>query len=95
MQAIRVSILLAGLSVSAVAGGTPLIWTLENVTLTDGQSLVGSFTYDMSTARFSNISVVNSGTDAMSSTLWNTEFLTQFPSQPGSDKALCGTKSNC
>ena len=35
---------------SAVASGTPIVWTLQDVTLTDGQSLVGSFTYDVSTA---------------------------------------------
>ena len=85
MQAIRVSMLSLVLFFSAVASGTPIVWTLQDVTLTDGQSLVGSFTYDVSTARLSNISVVNSGTAAIPSAVWNTEYLTQFPSQPGSE----------
>lgn len=82
MQAIRVSILLAVISVSAVAYAAPVVWTLENVTLTDGQSLAGSFTYDDSTAIFSDIAIVNSGTEAHPSALWNTEFLFS-PPRPG------------
>lgn len=82
MQAIRVSILAAALGLGTVAHGTPVVWTLQEVTLTDGQSLTGSFTYDESTDIYSDSAVVSSGTAAHPSALWNTQF-SFSPPRPG------------
>ena len=76
------AVLLAALSAGTVAHGTPVVWTLEGVTLTDGQSLTGSFTYDEATDIFSDIAVVNSGTAAHPSAQWNTQFRFLAP-RPG------------
>lgn len=71
------------LLVGAAAGATPLVWTLNDVALTDGQNLAGSFTYDYATGVFSDITVVNSGSGSHPSALWNTPFYFSTP-RPGS-----------
>lgn len=52
----------AALCAASPAAAVPLVWTLQEVTLTDGQTLSGSFTYDYATGTFSAIAVRNSGT---------------------------------
>jgi hypothetical protein len=69
----------AALVAAGPAAAIPLVWTLQDVTLTDGQTLSGSFTYDYATGAFSNIAVTNSGTPEHPATLWNTEFRFSAP----------------
>lgn len=54
-----VGIVLACLS--AAAAGTPLTWTLNGITFSDGGTASGSFTYDASTNTYSAISIVTTG----------------------------------
>ncbi len=68
-------ILLAG----TTANAAPLLWTLNNVVLTDGQTLTGSFVYDANLGQFqypySNISITNSGASYLPTDTWDTLFV--------------------
>lgn len=43
---------------SAPAHATPVEWTLENTTLSNGSALTGGFSYDADTGTYSNIDIV-------------------------------------
>jgi hypothetical protein len=45
----------------SLVGAAPLVWTLSGVTLADGGSVTGSFTYDATTNTYSAINVTTSG----------------------------------
>jgi PEP-CTERM motif len=52
---------------SAPAQAAPIQWFLENITLTNGASLTGSFYYDTGTTTYSNINISMSATTAFTS----------------------------
>ncbi len=78
-RTVRASLLTAVLAASTLASATPVVWTLDNVTLTDGQGLTGAFTYDTASGQFSAIAVANSGAAALPPALWDTEFMFSPP----------------
>ncbi len=82
MKTVSACVALALLAVSVPVSAVPLVWTLNNVTTLDGQSLTGSFTYDRDTQTFSSISIANSGTLANPSTTWDTLFYFNLASSP-------------
>ncbi len=46
-------------------------WTLNNVVLSDGQTLTGGFSFDADTSTYSNISIANSGSSFIPSTVFD------------------------
>jgi hypothetical protein len=51
------AILVAGLSLSAPAFASPILWTLSGVKFFDGGTAAGSFIYDASTNTYSSVSI--------------------------------------
>ncbi len=61
----------------------PITWTLQGVALSDGQTLTGSFDYDVSTNTFSNISIANSGNISHPAATWDTKLAGNWGSWTG------------
>jgi len=62
---------------SAAVGAAPVKWVLDGVTFADGYSAEGSFTYDMATSEYSEISITTYGVDG-----WGTHYDQIHPQQP-------------
>lgn len=59
------------LLVAAQSQAVTVSWQLDNVVLSDGQTVTGGFDYGADTNSYSNISIVNSGTGGMASQVFS------------------------
>jgi len=57
----RILITFVFLALSGAASAAPIKWQLDNVTLTDGQVVTGSFVFDFDTDEYSSVSIFASG----------------------------------
>lgn len=86
MRTITTTLLLV---LGGVAQGEPLLWQLTDVTLSDGQTVSGSFVFDRDTNVFSDIAITNSGTTGHPAAVWDT----LLPRLPRTDPRYAWTGS--
>ena len=67
--------LLAVLLSPVAANAVPIVWTLADAVLDDGQTITGGFVYDRDTNTYSDISITNSGSTTYESTIFNQQVL--------------------
>jgi MYXO-CTERM domain-containing protein len=87
MRACLLAAALAAVFAAVPSNATPIIWTLQDVTFTDGGTAQGHFTYDADTNILSNVSIKTSLTDAFPGGVYKFPDLS-LPSIRASDPAF-------